>query len=115
MYSKKVAKALLDAATEYDGVCKLSADPLNRVEIFHEYFEHWDVSEFLGEYWPETVVFALENMYYDMGATRFFLLTDESEVKEEIENLREEFGDCWDDYCTVIRDAAFDGAVFIED
>lgn len=84
MYTKKVAKSLLDAVIEYDGVCKRSIDPFNRVEIFHEYFEQWDVSEFLAEYWPETVVFALENMYYDMGATRFFLLTDENAIENEM-------------------------------
>lgn len=115
MYDKKIAKTLLDAIREFDDGCRYGqSDPFNRTEIFHEYFGKWDVSEFLAEYWSETVVFALENMYYDMGATSFFLLTDEKEIEDEINRLKEIY-DCVEDYCTIIQDAAFDGAVFIED
>lgn len=115
MYSKKLAKSLMDAVNEYDGGCNQKEDPFNRVEIFHVFFGSWDVSEFLAEYWPETVIFALENMYYDYGARPFFWLKDENEIEQEIANLMEDYGEDYEDYVIVIRDAAFDGAIFIEE
>lgn len=115
MYSKKLAKSLLDAVREYDGGYNQKADPFNRVEIFHEFFGSWDIAEFLAEYWPETVIYVLEGMYYDYGATSFFLIKDFEGVEEEKERLKEEYGERWEDYATVIQDVAFEGAIFIEE
>lgn len=115
MYSKKMAKSLMDAVCEYDGCFNGGDDPFNRVAIFHEFFGSWDVAEFLCEYWPETVIYALECMYYDFGATSFFWVKDPEGVDEEKERIIEEYGERWEDYAMVIQDAAFEGAIFIED
>lgn len=116
MYNKQIAKTLLDAINEYDSGHRYGQDdPFNRAEIFHEYFGDWDVSEFLAEWYPETVCLALENMYYDMGAAPFYRLTDEGEIERNISELKDDFGENYEDYCTIICDAAFEGAIFIHE
>ena len=115
MYSKKMAKSLMDAIIEYDGSYNSGFDPFNRAAIFHEFFGSWDVAEFLEEYWPETIIYALEGMYYDFGATSFFWVKDSEGVAEEVSRLEEEYGERWEDYATVIQDAAFEGAIFIQE
>lgn len=110
---KNEAKTLLEAVRTCDELA--CTGYFNYEKIFFEWFQDYETAEFLSEWYPETVSFALENMCYDYGTTKFYRLTDETAIDENIAELKEDFGENYELYVTLIQDAAFEGVIFLYD